>query len=506
MIKLSGNNLNLKNYKAIVIDMELAGLTNEAEMRVKESYRIIEKIVKENRRVYGVTTGFGKLVDISIPLDKIEELQLNIIRSHSVGCGEPFSFEDVRGAILLRINTIIRGNSGVSRETLQTLIEMLNKGVYPFVPQKGSVGASGDLAPLSHIALAAIGEGECIEGGKRVKSAIVLKKKNIKPAKLKPKEGLALINGTQMMTAVAGRSLILSEILLKTADIAAAVSADALLSTTTPFEKRITDIRSHGGQHESAENMRNLLKDSPMRESHRKCSKVQDPYSIRCIPQVHGAAREAHRFAKEIIETEFNSSTDNPLVFIKEGDVVSGGNFHGEMIAIPVDTLKMGLSELANISDRRLYRLMDPLQTNLPPFLSKQAGLNSGFMMLQVTTAALVSENKILSHPASVDSIPTSLGQEDHVSMGTIGARKLSEVAYNTASVLAIELFAGMTALKLREPLRSSPVIDDLKKFFFSKIKPIDKDRPFYEDIERITAMVANGEIAERVEKKLKLK
>ncbi|MGE3063650.1 MAG: histidine ammonia-lyase [bacterium] len=506
MVKLSGNNLNLKNYKAIVIDMEPVGLTDEAERRVRESYKIIEKIVRENKRVYGVTTGFGKLVDISIPLNKIKELQLNIIRSHSVGCGEPFLFEDVRGAILLRINTIIRGHSGVSRETLHTLIEMLNKRVYPYVPQKGSVGASGDLAPLSHIALTAIGEGECIENGKRVRSMTVLKKKSIKPATLKPKEGLALINGTQMMTAVAGRSLILSEILLKTADIAAAVSADALLSTTTPFEKRITDIRDHRGQRESAENLRNLLKGSLLRESHRKCEKVQDPYSIRCIPQVHGAAREAHYFAKGIVEREFNSSTDNPLVFIESQEVVSGGNFHGEMIAIPVDTLKMGLSELANISDRRLYRLIDPIQTNLPAFLSKNAGLNSGFMMLQVTTAALVSENKILSHPASVDSIPTSLGQEDHVSMGTIGARKLSEVALNTASVLAIELFAGLTALTMRSPIKSSESLENLRVAFFKKVKQIENDRPFYTDIENITKMIVEGWIVETVEKSIKLK
>ncbi|HAV91662.1 TPA: histidine ammonia-lyase [candidate division WOR-3 bacterium] len=506
MAKLNGKNLNLINYNSIVLNGESISLSDDAVKRVNASHRVIEKIVRENSSVYGVTTGFGKLVDISIPLEKIEELQINIIRSHSVGYGEKFSYEDVRGAILLRTNTIIRGNSGVSMDTLNPLIEMLNKKVYPYVPQQGSVGASGDLAPLSHIALAAIGEGECIENGKRVPSMNVLKKKNIKPAKLKPKEGLALINGTQMMTSVAGRCLIESEILLKTADIAAAVSADALLSTTTPFEERITRVRNHRGQRESAENMMNLLKDSPLRLSHKKCAKVQDPYSVRCIPQVHGAAREAYYFAKNIVEVEFNSSTDNPLVFIEDNEVVSGGNFHGEMIAIPVDTLKMGMSEIANISDRRIYRLTDPVQTNLSPFLAKAAGLNSGFMMLQVTTASLVSENKILSHPASVDSIPTSLGQEDHVSMGTIGARKLSEVIKNTAGVLAIEIFAGLTALSMREPLKSSKPLDELKKYFFKRIKPIEKDRAFYKDVEKISEMVLSGEIVNTVEKYLKLK
>ncbi|PIP14547.1 MAG: histidine ammonia-lyase [bacterium (Candidatus Stahlbacteria) CG23_combo_of_CG06-09_8_20_14_all_34_7] len=506
MVKLNGKNINIKKYESIVLKGEDIVLADEAVKKVNASHRVIEKIVKENRKVYGVTTGFGKLVDISIPLKKIEELQFNLIRSHSTGYGEPFSYKDIRGALLLRINTIIRGNSGVSIETLTTLIEMLNKRVYPFVPQQGSVGASGDLAPLAHIALTAIGEGECIENGKRVPSMKVLKKKKIKPVKLGPKEGLALINGTQMMTSVAGRCLIESEILLKTADIAAAISADALLSTTTPFEKRITELRNHRGQRESAENMINLLFGSPLRESHRKCDKIQDAYSIRCIPQVHGASREAYYFAKNIIEIELNSSTDNPLVFIEDNEVVSGGNFHGEMIAIPIDTLKIGISEIANISDRRLYRLMDPIETNLSPFLSKNAGLNSGFMMLQVTTASLASENKILSHPASVDSIPTSLGQEDHVSMGTIGARKLSEVIKNTAGVLAIEIFAGLTALSMRSPLKSSKPLNELKKYFFRKIKPIENDRAFYKDIEKISEMVLSGEIVSVVEKYVKLK
>jgi histidine ammonia-lyase len=506
MVLLDGFNLDLVKFKRIVFDLEEVKISDSALKRVKESYSIIEKIVKENKRVYGVTTGFGKLVDVTIPKNKIEILQENILRSHSVGVGEPFSFYEVRGAILLRINTIIRGNSGVSIDTLDGLIQILNKKIYPYVPQKGSVGASGDLAPLAHIALVLIGEGECIEIGNRVKSINVLNKNKIKPVKLKPKEGLALINGTQMMTSIAGYSLVKGEILLKLSDIVAAASADALLSTDIPFEKRISDIRNHQGQADSAYNIFNLLKGSQIRKSHRNCSKVQDPYSIRCIPQVHGAAREVYYFAKGVVEKEFNSSTDNPLVFIKEKEVISGGNFHGQIIATVLDSLKIGLCELGNISDRRLYRLLDPEQTGLYPFLIKDVGINSGFMMLQVTTASLVSENKVLAHPASVDSIPTSLGQEDHVSMGTISARKLRDVIENSFYILSIELFAAMTALYFRRPLLSSKPLNELMVWFFENIKPIDGDRAFYKDVEKIFELTYSGKVVEKVENYLKLK
>ncbi|HAF07234.1 MAG: Histidine ammonia-lyase [candidate division TA06 bacterium 32_111] len=506
MVSINGFNLDLIKFKKVVLDLEKLKIEDSALKRVKESYEVIEKIVNDNRRVYGVTTGFGKLVDVTIPKEKIDLLQFNILRSHSVGVGEPFSFYDVRGAILLRINTIIRGNSGVSLETLNALVELLNKRIYPYVPQKGSVGASGDLAPLSHIALVLIGEGECIEDGKRVRSIDVLNKYKIKPVKLRPKEGLALINGTQMMTSLAGFSLVKSEILLKLSDVVAAASADALLSTDLPFEKRISNIRNHKGQVDSAYNIYNLLKGSNIRRSHKKCSKVQDPYSVRCIPQVHGAAREVFYFAKGIVEREFNSSTDNPLVFIKEKDVVSAGNFHGQIIATALDSLTIGLCELGNISDRRLYRLLDTNQTGLYPFLIKDVGLNSGFMMLQVTTAALVSENKVLAHPASVDSIPTSLGQEDHVSMGTISARKLKSVIENNFYILSIELFAAMTALYLRKPLLSSKPLNELLNWFFKKVEPVENDRAFYLDVEKIFSLTYSGEVVEKVENYLKLK
>lgn len=506
MVKLNGSNLSRENYKRIVFDRESMQVDSAGMKNVKDSYEVINKIVKENMRVYGVTTGFGKLVEFAIDSKDIEKLQLNIIRSHSVGVGEPFPQDDVLGAILLRINTIIRGNSGVSPETLNTYIQMLNKGLIPFVPQKGSVGASGDLAPLSHIALAALGEGEILHNGKYVNALSVLKKNGIIPIKPKPKEGLALINGTQMMTAAGMNAAIYADRLIKTADIIAAISADALLSTTTAFESRIQQLRPHRGQAESAENIRNLMKGSAIRKSHIKCSKVQDPYSIRCIPQVHGAVREAYSYCINTLETEMNSSTDNPLVFIKEKEVVSGGNFHGEMVAIPMDTLKIAISELGNLSDRRTYRLIDPSQTGLKPFLAENPGLNSGFMMMQVTSAALVSENKVLAHPASVDSIPTSLGQEDHVSMGTIAARNLRSVVENSAYVLAVELFAGMTALRMRRPLRSSDAIESVEEHFFKKIKPIKGDRPFYRDLEKIKGMIMEGEILNKAAQAVKLK
>lgn len=506
MIKLNGNNLDLKLFENIVFGNEKIGLTSDAVKCVNDSYKVICDIVDEDRTVYGVTTGFGKLVEVRIQKKDIDELQHRIIRSHSAGTGEPFDILSVRGAILLRINTIIRGNSGVSPETLQVYIDMLNKGLHPYVPQKGSVGASGDLAPLAHIALAAIGEGEFIENGKRRPAKTVLKKHGIKPAKLKAKEGLALINGTQMMTSVGAVGMILSMRLLKTADIIAALSIDALSGTAAAFDKHIQDIRPHKGQADSAYNLRTLMKNSIIWKNHKHCRKVQDAYSLRCIPQVHGASREAFAYALRAIEIEMNSSTDNPLVFIDKGSVVSGGNFHGQMIAIPMDTMGIAMSELGNLSDRRIYRLIDPDETGLYPFLVRNAGINSGFMMLQVTSASLVSENKVLASPASIDSIPTSLGQEDHVSMGTISARKLLDIIDNTADILAIELFAAMTALKLKEPLKTSPVLEQVKKYFFSIIKPVKDDRIYYRDIEKIRPMILSGVLNNIVDKNFKLK
>lgn len=505
MVNIDGHNLTIELFKRIVIGGERVIISKSALQAVEKSHNVIRGIVKGKIRVYGVTTGFGKLVEIPVPMEHINQLQKNILRSHAVGVGDALDYYAVRGSILLRVNTIIRGHSGVSPSTLKVYTDMLNKGLYPYVPSKGSVGASGDLAPLSHIALAAMGEGEFIQNGKRVSARTVLRKNNIKPIDPRPKEGLALINGTQVMTSIAGIALIRTLQLIKTADIAAAASSDALRATDTAFRKDIQDIRNQKGQKESAYNLRNLMKNSGLRKAHLKCGRIQDAYSVRCTPQVHGAVRDAYNYARDIVEREMNSSTDNPLVITDKHEVVSGGNFHGETIAIPVDALKIAVSELASISERRLYRLMDENETGLKPFITNDPGLNSGFMMLHVTAASLVSENKILSHPASVDSIPTSLGQEDHVSMGTIGARKLAEVVDNTADVLSIELFAALSALRMHSG-KTSPVLEAMKRSFFRKIRPADKDRPFYRDIEKIRPMLLDGLFCKVANKYFKLK
>ncbi|MFO8061627.1 MAG: histidine ammonia-lyase [bacterium] len=506
MIKLSGDNLNIDKYRKIVFENEKVSITDSAEENVAQARKLIDTIVDSNEKVYGVTTGFGKLVDVSIPPGKLKLLQKNIIRSHSAGTGSPFDYETVRGAILLRINTVIRGNSGLSAKTLKTYLEMLNTGLYPYVPSKGSVGASGDLAPLSHIALAAMGEGEFIENGKREPASEVLNRYSIEPIDPLPKEGLCLVNGTQFMTALGANAMIRGKTILKTADIAAAVSVDGLLGSMRQFAADIQLSRNQRGQQDSAANIRAILKGSSINESHRGCGRVQDPYSIRCSPQVHGAVRDAYDYAFDIIEREMNSSTDNPLVFAGEGDVVSGGNFHGETIAIPLDTMKIAFSELANISDRRLYLLMDSSKTGLPPFLASEPGINSGFMMLQVTTASLVSENKVLSHPSSVDSIPTSSGQEDHVSMGTISGRHLTEILGNVETVLGIELLAGINAVKMREPLSSSAPVEALKSLIMKNIEQVKTDRPFYRDIDAIRRMIADNTVIETIEESINLK
>ncbi|MDY6788226.1 MAG: histidine ammonia-lyase, partial [candidate division WOR-3 bacterium] len=495
MIKLSGDNLTIDKYRQIVFGNEKISITDSARNNVDRARQIIDSIVESNEKVYGVTTGFGKLVDVSIPPDRLKLLQKNIIRSHSAGTGSPFDYETVRGAMLLRINTVIRGNSGLSPKTLNTYIEMVNNGLYPYVPSKGSVGASGDLAPLSHIALAAMGEGEFIENGKRKPALEVLDRYSIEPIDPLPKEGLCLVNGTQFMTALGANAMIRGRSILKTADIAAAVSVDGLLGSIKQFAGNIQLSRNQIGQQDSAANIRAILKGSSINESHKGCGRVQDPYSIRCSPQVHGAVRDAYDYAFNIIEREMNSSTDNPLVFSDSGEVVSGGNFHGETIAIPLDTMKIAFSELANISDRRLYLLMDSRKTGLEPFLAHEPGINSGFMMLQVTTASLVSENKVLSHPSSVDSIPTSSGQEDHVSMGTISGRHLMEILGNVETVLGIELLAGINAVKMREPLLSSPPIEALKSVIMKDIEQVTADRPFYRDIDAIRRMIADNSV-----------
>jgi len=432
-------------------------------------------------------------------------LQVNLIRSHAVGVGEPLAIADTRAMMVLRANSLAKGNSGVRAATIDTICEMLNRGVTPFVPSQGSVGASGDLAPLAHLALALIGEGECFDDkGGRIASADALNKAQIKPVVLEAKEAVSLINGTQAMLAIGTMMQLAAETLVDSADVIGAMSCDALKGTDVAYDERIQKARPHPGQIKTAANLRRLLEGSEIRESHRDCGRVQDAYSLRCIPQVHGAVRDTLTHCRAVFEREVNSAVDNPLVFVKnpktvdgEGDVLSGGNFHGEPVAFALDFLAIALSALAGISERRLERLVNPaLSEGLPPFLAPGAGLNSGFMMPQVTAAALVSENKVLAHPASVDSITTSGNKEDYVSMGMTAANKLKRVVENTRNTLTIEAMAAAQAIDFLAPLKPSKPLQRAHAAIRSVCAIMEKDRVMYQDFERISEVIASGKLA----------
>jgi len=486
LIYLDGNSLTLEQlYKVSHEDYNIA-LTKEAVARVNICRQFVDRILAENRVVYGLTTGFGKFSTIKIPKDQIDQLQENLILSHATGVGQPLSIPEVRAIMLLRINVLAKGHSGIRLSTLETLIAMLNKGIHPVIPEKGSVGASGDLAPLSHIMLVLLGKGKTYYKGELLNGLDAMNKAGITPVKLTAKEGLALNNGTQVMTGIAALALLRAEQLAKIADISASLTIDALLATPSAFDKLVHQLRPHSGQLESADNISQLLAGSPLRESHIDCENVQDAYSLRCSSQVHGAVRGALRYIRETLEVEINSATDNPLIFPDEEKVISGGNFHGEPIAFAADTLGFTVSELGNISERRMEQLFNPaLNRGLKPFLAPNPGLDSGFMIAQLTAAALVSENKVLSHPSSVDSIPTSANQEDHVSMGTIGAVKARNIINNTAYVLGIELMAACQALDERQR-KSSPVLEAIKERIRKDIPRLDQDTVMYEFIEQI--------------------
>ena len=465
---------------------------------------MVEEIVASNKVAYAITTGVGKLSDVRIAGDQIRELQVNLVRSHAVGVGTPLPMPETRAMMLLRANSLAKGHSGVRALVIDTLCEMLNRGVTPVVPSQGSVGASGDLAPLAHLALALIGEGECFDDkGVRVSSADALKRAQIKPLVLEAKETISLINGTQAMLAVGSLALLAAERLVDSADVLGGLCCDALKGTDAAFDERIHKARPHSGQMKSAANLRRMLEGSAIRESHRQCGRVQDAYSLRCIPQVHGAVRDTLAHCRSVFETELNSAVDNPLVFITdakkaEGDVISGGNFHGEPLAFALDFLAIALSALAGISERRIERLVNPaLSEGLPPFLAPGAGLNSGFMMPQVTAAALVSENKVLAHPASVDSITTSGNKEDYVSMGMTAALKLRRVVENTGNVLAIEAMAVAQAIDFLAPLKTSKRGQAAHAAIRSVCPTMEHDRVMYGDLARIADLLASGKIAE---------
>ena len=479
-------------------------LSKDSIQNIKKGREIVEKVLLDNKTVYGVNTGFGALCRKRISKENIKQLQKNYLLSHATGVDKPFEECTVRAIMLLRANTLASGNCGVRLKLVQTLLDMINTGVHPYIPQKGSVGASGDLAPLAHLGLVLIGEGQAFYKGELLSGKEAMKAANIQTLEVEIKEGLALTNGTQVMTGVAALATYEAEIIMKTADLIAACTIDALKGSDTPFDKRLHELRPHPGQKKSAQNLRHLMKNSQIRESHRNCDHVQDAYSMRCTPQVHGASRDTLDYVKKVTEIEINSVTDNPILFLEQEDFLSGGNFHGQPIALAMDYLGIALSEIANISERRIERMVNSkLSEHLPPFLVKEEGINCGLMITQYTAASLVSENKVLAHPASVDSIPTSANQEDHVSMGTIAARKAQQILSNVEYVLAIELLCAMQALDFMKEFKGGDGAESTYKVVREKVLYLDKDRPLYTDINLLKDMISSGSILKKIEEQL---
>jgi histidine ammonia-lyase len=501
---INGENLSIEDVVRVAIKGEKVELSDESIEKVEHSRKYVENIIGRGEIVYGVTTGFGKFCNVVISPEDVRKLQINLIRSHSVGVGDYFPEEVVRAMMLLRINALARGYSGIRLSTLITLIEMLNKGVTPLVPCQGSLGASGDLVPLAHMALVMMGEGEAVFKGEILPGGKALERAGIKPVVLEAKEGLALINGTQAMSAVGSLALACAVNLSKAADICGALSFEALNGIIDALDERIQEVRPHPGQASCARNLRRLLHGSEFVTQQGQL-KVQDAYALRCIPQVHGAVKDAIWHVKKVLEIEINSATDNPLIFPEEERVISGGNFHGEPVAINMDYLSIAVSELANISERRIERLVNPhLNEGLPAFLTEKGGLNSGLMISQYTAAALVSENKTLSFPASVDSIPSSANQEDHVSMGTIAARKALKIVENTTNVLAIELLCAAQALDFRmeknRSLKLGKGTDVVYKAVRDIVPKIVEDRVLSVDVKKLTNIIKSGELVKKVE------
>jgi histidine ammonia-lyase len=487
-MELDGQRLSLAEVSAVARDHAHVALSSSAKKRIEDSRRVVERIISENRTVYGINTGFGKLSDIRIDRSQIRELQLNLVRSHSCGLGNPLSIEEARAMLLLRANVLALGYSGCRAIVVETLVEMLNRGVTPVIPEKGSVGASGDLAPLAHLALTTIGEGEAFYEDARMPSADALKRAGVKPLQLEAKEGLALLNGTQAMAAVGGLALYRAERLTRLADVAGAMSLEALKGTPVAFDERIHAARPHRGQIEVAAHLRELLRDSEIRQSHvENDPRVQDAYSLRCMPQVHGAIRDALTHVREIVEIETGSATDNPLVFTDTGEVLSGGNFHGAPVALALDYAAMALTDLMSITERRIDRLVNPdSNEDLPPFLTTQPGVGSGFMMLQIVAASLLSEAKVLAHPASIDNVPTDGGKEDHVSMGMTGATKLRAIVELAERAVAIELIAAAEGLEHRKPLKPGRGAREAYEIIRKRVTRLTADRAMSADIQAI--------------------
>ena len=530
-LHIDGDQLTLTDLREVVYERRPVLLAPDARPRVLASREVVEKLVLDDRVAYALNTGVGKLSDVRIAPEQIRELQMNLLRSHAVGVGAPLSEVVVRAMMLLRANSLAKGFSGVRHVVIDTLCEMVNRGVHPLIPSQGSVGASGDLAPLAHLALVLAGEGEAIYQGRRLPGAEALSATQVKPITLEAKEAISLINGTQAMLAIGTLSLIAAQTLVDTADVLGALTLDALRGTTVAMDERIHRARPHSGQLHCAQNVRRLLEGSEIRQSHIDCNRVQDAYSLRCIPQVHGAVRDTLAFCRQVFDIEMNSAVDNPLVFPSthsqrepmrpskvpaiddrrtqntsndppnSGEVLSGGNFHGQPVAFALDYLAIALTTLAGISERRIERMVNPaLNEGLPAFLASGAGLNSGFMMPQVTAAALASENKGLAHPASVDSITTSGNKEDYVSMGMGAALKLERVVANTTHVLAIEAATAAQAVEFLAPLKTSPRLLEAYAAIRTVSPTVERDRVLADDFAKLVRMIAEGKIARVLE------
>jgi histidine ammonia-lyase len=492
MIELNGSSLTIEPLLAIADGHETVTLAASARDRVRASRAVVDQRARGDEPAYGINTGFGSFAEVKISPNALETLQLNLLRSHAAGLGEPLPARTVRATIALRANVLAKGFSGISVETLEALIALLNAQVHPRVPSRGSVGASGDLAPLAHLALVLIGEGQTLEG---LSGADALSRAGLQPIRLGPKEGLALINGTQPSTAVLGLALAAAERVARAADIAAALSIDALRGSIHPFEARIHDARPFAGQRIAAANIEGLMRGSGINKSHEHCGKVQDAYSLRCAAQVHGATREALRFVRETVTTEANSATDNPMVFADTGDIVSCGNFHGAPIAIAADLLAAAIVPLATISERRTDRLVDPVLSGLPAFLTKEGGLRSGLMLAQVTAAAVASELKSLAHPAGVDTIPTSANREDHVSMSMTAALKAERAVARAREVIAIEILCACQAIDLLAPLTTSAPLARVHRIVRATVPTLADDRPLSHEIAAIARMITSHEL-----------
>ncbi|WFA09088.1 histidine ammonia-lyase [Tissierella sp. Yu-01] len=502
-ILIDGNSLTLEKFIDVTRNNKIVKLTSDSIEKVNKARALVDRYVEENKVVYGLTTGFGKFSDVSITGDQTKALQRNLIISHACGVGNPLDEEIVRGIMLLRANALAKGFSGIRLSTLNTLIDMLNKGVHPIVPEKGSLGSSGDLAPLAHMVLVMIGEGEAIYKGVRMPGKEAMAKAGIEPVELTSKEGLALINGTQVMTSVGAHTVYDAINLSKTADIASSLTAEALNGITDAYDEKVHLVRGQVGQIDTAKNLLNILEDSKNTTRQGEL-RVQDAYALRCVPQIHGASKDCFKFVKEKVEIELNAATDNPLIFVDEEQVISGGNFHGQPMALPFDFLGIGLSELANISERRLERLVNPALSNgLPAFLTENGGVNSGYMIVQYAAAALVSENKVLAHPASVDSIPSSANQEDHVSMGTIAARKAREILGNARKVIAMEIMAACQGIDIRGDKGLGAGSAEAYKIVREKVSKVEEDRIMYLDINTCEDIVKSNVLVEKVEEKI---